>query len=64
MIPESHKKCMDLKPSLCKFRDEIAVFHEGVLIQQGTHEELVADETGKYYELWYAQAQYYTDENT
>lgn len=55
---------MDLKPSLCKFRDEIAVFHEGVLIQQGTHEELVADETGKYYELWYAQAQYYTDENT
>ncbi len=47
--------------SSCKFCDEIAVFHEGAVIQQGTHEELVADEEGKYYELWHAQAQYYTE---
>lgn len=47
--------------SSCKFCDEIAVFHEGVVVQQGSHEELVADENGKYYELWNAQAQYYTD---
>lgn len=47
--------------SSCKFCDEIAVFHEGSVIQQGTHAELVADETGKYYELWHAQAQYYTE---
>ena len=47
--------------SSCKFCDEIAVFHEGAVIQQGTHEELVADEKGKYYELWHAQAQYYTE---
>ena len=46
--------------SSCKFCDEIAVFHEGEVIQQGTHNSLVADETGKYYELWNAQAQYYT----
>ncbi len=46
--------------SSCKFCDEIAVFHEGAVIQQGTHDELVADESGKYYELWHAQAQYYT----
>ena len=46
--------------SSCKFCDEIAVFHEGKVIQQGTHTELVADENGKYYELWNAQAQYYT----
>lgn len=45
--------------SSCKFCDEIAVFHEGEVIQQGTHNSLVADETGKYYELWNAQAQYY-----
>lgn len=45
--------------SSCKFCDEIAVFHEGAVIQQGTHAELVADVTGKYYELWHAQAQYY-----
>lgn len=47
--------------SSCRFCDEIAVFHEGAVIQQGTHEELVADEKGKYYELWNAQAQYYAD---
>ncbi len=46
--------------SSCKFCDEIAVFHEGAVIQQGPHAELVADESGKYYELWHAQAQYYT----
>ena len=46
--------------SSCKFCDEIAVFHEGAVIQQGTHEALVADEDGKYHALWHAQAQYYT----
>ena len=47
--------------SSCKFCDEIAVFHEGGVIQHGTHAELVADTTGKYHELWNAQAQYYTE---
>ena len=45
--------------SSCRFCDEIAVFHEGAVIQQGTHEELVENTDGKYYELWSAQAQYY-----
>lgn len=47
--------------SSCKFCDEITVFHEGAVIQQGTHASLVADTKGKYYELWNAQAQYYTE---
>ena len=47
--------------SSCKFCDEIAVFHEGAVIQQGTHEGLLAEENGKYHELWHAQAQYYTE---
>ena len=47
--------------SSCKFCDEIVVFHEGAVIQQGTHSELVADNSGKYYDLWNAQAQYYTE---
>ena len=47
--------------SSCKFCDEILVFHKGAVIQQGTHEELVADTQGKYHELWHAQAQYYTE---
>ncbi len=49
--------------SSCKFCDEIAVFHEGQVIQQGTHDALVADEHGKYYELWNAQAQYYVEKS-
>ena len=47
--------------SSCKFCDEIVVFHEGSVIQQGTHASLVADNGGKYHELWHAQAQYYTE---
>ena len=46
--------------SSCKFCDEILVFHQGAVIQQGTHENLLAEETGKYHQLWHAQAQYYT----
>ena len=48
--------------SSCKFCDEIAVFDGGRMIQFGTHEELLADEGGKYHELWYAQAQYYAEQ--
>lgn len=50
--------------SSCKFCDAIMVFNEGEIVQSGTHDELVLDNTGKYYELWEAQANYYqkTDE--
>ena len=46
--------------SSCKFCDEIVVFHEGKVVQQGTHASLAADTKGKYFQLWNAQAQYYT----
>ena len=45
----------------CRFCDRIAVFDSGRVVQFGTHDELVADEKGKYHELWHAQAQYYTE---
>ena len=47
--------------SSCRFCDNIAVFHEGNMIQQGNHDTLLADKNGKYHELWYAQAQYYQE---
>lgn len=47
--------------SSCRFCDDIAVFHEGELIQRGSHDELIIDSNGKYYGLWNAQAQYYTE---
>lgn len=45
--------------SSCRFCDDIAVFHEGQVVQRGSHDELIANKEGKYYELWSAQAQYY-----
>ncbi len=45
--------------SSCRFCEKIAVFHEGKLVQYGSHDQLVQDEAGKYYEMWNAQAQYY-----
>ena len=47
--------------SSCRFCDDIAVFHEGKLVQRGSHDKLVEDEAGKYRELWFAQAQYYDE---
>lgn len=46
--------------SSCIFCDEIAVFDQGSVIQHGTHAALLADRKGQYYQLWNAQAQYYT----
>ncbi len=48
--------------SSCRFCNDIAVFHEGQLIQRGSHDDLLSQTNGKYHELWTAQAQYYTKE--
>ena len=45
--------------SSCRFCHNIAVFHEGRIVQQGSHETLLADEGGAYAELWNAQARHY-----
>jgi len=47
--------------SSCRFCEKIAVFHEGQLVQLGSHQQLLADTTGKYHEMWHAQAQYYQE---
>ncbi len=47
--------------SSCRFCKKIAVFHEGRLVQLGSHDELVKEKNGKYYEMWSAQAQYYQE---
>lgn len=46
--------------SSCRFCGDILVFDGGRLVQRGGHDELLADDKGKYFELWTAQAQYYT----
>lgn len=47
--------------SSCRFCDEILVFDEGKVVQQGSHEQLVK-EKGKYQDMWQAQAQYYSEQ--
>ncbi len=49
--------------SSCRFCDEILVFHQGKLVQRGSHEELVSREDGLYAAMWQAQAQYYEKES-
>jgi len=50
--------------SSCRFCGNIAVFDKGSIIQHGGHDDLVADKKGKYYQLWNAQAQYYSKDQT
>ncbi|MBQ9121398.1 MAG: ABC transporter ATP-binding protein [Clostridia bacterium] len=45
----------------CRFCDTIAVFDHGSIVQIGDHSTLLQEESGKYHELWHAQAQYYTE---
>ncbi|HOP11744.1 MAG TPA: ABC transporter ATP-binding protein [Oscillospiraceae bacterium] len=45
--------------SSCRFCDDIAVFDQGCLVQRGSHDQLIKEPNGKYFELWNAQAQYY-----
>lgn len=47
--------------SSCRFCTRIVVFHEGRIVEEGTHEELLTDTGGKYSQLWNAQAQYYKE---
>lgn len=48
--------------SSCRFCDRIAVFDGGSIVQDGSHEQLLVDEAGKYAQLWNAQAQYYAEQ--
>ena len=45
--------------SSCRFCDKIIVLDAGRIIEQGTHDELMEINNGKYKELFTAQAEYY-----
>lgn len=50
--------------SSCRFCDEILVFHNGRMVQKGSHLSLLEDESGQYHRMWHAQAKYYEDSGT
>ncbi len=43
----------------CRFCNNILVFDKGSIVQHGSHEDLLTDITGKYYEFWTTQAKWY-----
>ncbi len=45
--------------SSCKFSDRIIVLDEGVIVQEGTHEELIIKEGSLYEQLFSSQAKFY-----
>lgn len=59
MVKEKTAVFISHRMSSCRFCDEIVVFDEGRIVQNGTHDALVAEEGGIYHKMWEAQAQYY-----
>ncbi len=45
--------------SSCRFCDQIYVFDNGRIVEQGSHDELMNNLDGLYCKLWESQAQYY-----
>lgn len=61
MVKDKTAVFISHRMSSCRFCDEVIVFDDGSIVQNGTHEELVADGNGLYAKMWNAQAQYYTE---
>lgn len=49
----SHRLCS------CKFCSKIVLFSKGQIVEQGTHDELLEKNNGKYREMYMLQAKYY-----
>lgn len=47
----------------CQFCDRILVLEDGQIVQKGTHEELLREESGLYLKLYSAQAEHYRVQN-
>lgn len=47
--------------SSCQFCNDILVIDDGQAVQRGSHEELIRQKEGLYYQLWNVQAQYYRE---
>ena len=61
ILPSIHEEVGDAYASIYSDSYIAQHVHDGGVIQQGSHDSLLSDESGKYYELWNAQAQYYTE---
>ncbi len=58
MVEDKTSIYISHRMSSCRFCDNILVFDDGQIVEQGSHEALLQN-NGLYSELWNAQAQYY-----
>lgn len=58
MVEEKTAIYISHRMSSCRFCENVIVFDDGNIVQQGKHSELLKED-GLYAELWEAQAQYY-----
>ena len=58
MVQDKTSIYISHRMSSCRFCDNILVFDQGEIVEQGSHEKLM-EAGGLYSELWNAQAQYY-----
>ena len=58
MVQDKTSIYISHRMSSCRFCDNILVFDEGQVVEQGSHDKLM-EKGGLYSELWNAQAQYY-----
>ena len=58
MVKDKTSIYISHRMSSCRFCDNIIVFDEGKVVEQGSHEKLMSS-GGLYSQLWNAQAQYY-----
>ena len=58
MVEDKTSIYISHRMSSCRFCDNIIVFDEGRIVEQGSHDDLMKT-GGLYSDLWNAQAQYY-----
>ncbi|MCQ2596326.1 MAG: ABC transporter ATP-binding protein/permease [Treponema sp.] len=58
MVEDKTSIYISHRMSSCRFCDNILVFDDGQIVEQGSHDKLLLNK-GLYSELWNAQAQYY-----
>lgn len=59
MVQDKTAVFISHRMSSCRFCNNIIVFEQGQIVQEGSHNELVKNTDGLYYQMWSAQAKYY-----
>lgn len=59
MVQDKTAVFISHRMSSCRFCSDILVFDHGQIVETGSHNELLKNAAGLYYQMWTAQAKYY-----